>query len=444
MHTIRRSSLRAFTLACLSWVAFAQEDARHDPFEGMDPNGRIVRPELPADLPNPERWRYTPPGRIAPGGILRRFLVSSFFSPILFREDDIGTGGGIALTDTDFRNQNYQEFAGIVLSYTTEGQQAYTINWQRWLNHRELENGGIIREDRSILFGGLGYTKTLTRRFYGLGSRSHESAETSYTDERSRFGLGLRMTVPDPGDNLIVGGAIRFQHHELDRGRVSDVPSTNVAFPGAFRRGDDIAQLWIDVGAAYDSRDSLHQPYGGSRIGLAARTAALQTGGDLGGNVTFDAQTIVPVPPLFHRGGNGDEENPPTDVLALGIFIADSFGHLPFYDLPSLGGSGTLRGYTPNRFTDRAAAHGTVEYRFGVIPRGFRITERIRVERIGLALFYDFGTVGHGIDDLDDGRFLDSFGIGARVSFSREASFRVDYGISDEGGNLTIGFGNTL
>ena len=81
----------------------------YDPLRGMDPSGRIPKPQIPADIEHPERWRYTPPARIKPGNVVERFLVSSFISPIIFSEQDIGFGGGIALTDVDFRDQRYRE-----------------------------------------------------------------------------------------------------------------------------------------------------------------------------------------------------------------------------------------------------------------------------------------------------------------------------------------------
>jgi len=424
----------------------AQEQEREawDPFAGMDPNGRIERPPLPEDLAHPERWRYVPPGRIAPGNVLERFLVSSFISPVFFREKDIGTGGGFALTDIDFRNQGYRELANILVTYTSEGQQAYSIDWQRWLHVRRLPNGGVLREERSSIFGGAGYTKTLTRRFFGFGSETRAEDETSYTEERAQAGAGVWLSVPDPGDSLLFVAGMRLQHHELARGRVSGVPSTEQVFPATVADGDDVDQLWLDLGIAWDSRDSLHQPYHGSRVGLTTRTAAFQTGGMLGGTVAFDAQTVVPLPPFLHEGGDAREENPPTDVLALGLVVADTHGDLPFYSLPSLGGTNTLRGYIQNRFTDRAVAAGSLEYRFSLIPRGFDVTGPIRIERVGLTLFYDLGTVADGIEHLDDGRYLDSVGLGVRVGFSREATFRIDYGHSDEGGNLTISFGNAF
>ena len=95
------------TCSCLLPLAFAGPLAAqqqggppnpsvYDPLRGMDPDGRIPKPEIPQDVPHPERWRYTPEARMKPGNVFERFLVSSFISPIVFREEDIGFGGGVA------------------------------------------------------------------------------------------------------------------------------------------------------------------------------------------------------------------------------------------------------------------------------------------------------------------------------------------------------------
>lgn len=415
----------------------------YDPLRGLDPDGRIPKPIIPADVPHPERWRYTPPGRIKPGDVLDRFLVSSFLSPILFREEDIGFGGGFALTDVDFRNQRYREFANIVLTYSEEGQQAYRINWSRWLNVRELEGGGVLREERGRLYGRAGYEKTLTRRFFGFGSRTPKNAETSYTEELTAVGFGVRMSLPDPGSDWLLRADLQAEHHGLSRGRVSAVSSTELVFPNEVREGDGDDQLWLLLSAGYDTRDSLHQPYEGKRLGAFANLA-WQTGGDFGGTLGIEAQHVFALPPLLHRGAFGNEENPPTDVLAFGALLQDTVGDLPYYSLPTLGGTHTLRGFIQNRFTDRATTHFSAEYRIGLIPRGITFTDTIRIERIGLGIFYDCGTVAAGLEDLHDARFLDSYGFGLRIAFSREAVFRVDWGYGNEGVNFTLAFGNSF
>ena len=441
---MRRLLLRLTGATLLAAAAPAQETRSYDPQAGMDADGRIERPELPDDLKHPERWRYVPPGRIPPGNMFERFLITSFFSPLIFREQDIGTGGGVAVTDIDFRNQKHREFTSFTLTYTTEGQQAYNVFWKRWLNHRELPNGGIIREERSTMFGDVGYSRTLTRRFYGFGSRTPETNETSYTEEITHAGLGARISLPEAGDDLLLSTGIGYERHALSRGRVTGVPSTDDVYGSIFSEGDGVDQLWVSLGLSYDTRDSLHQPYEGFRVGFGSSTAVFQSDSRFGGVVGVDAQGIVPLPSLFHEGGNGSEENPPTDVLALAAFTTAAHGELPYYSLPTLGGSRTLRGYIENRFTGRAAAHASVEYRFTIVPRGVQLTDTIRIERFNLGLFYDFGTVADGIEELDDARYLDSYGVGLRFSFSRDASFRIDYGISDEGGNLIINFGNAF
>lgn len=441
--------VRALTvLLLLAGVALAQGEPErtYDPFRGMDESGRIPKPELPADLARPERWRYSPPARIKPGDLIDRFWVSSFVSPILFREEDIGVGGGLALTDIDFLGDNYRQFANVVTTYSAEGQQAYRFNWSRWLNHRELPGGGILREERGRLYARGGYSRTLTRRYFGLGSRTPETDETSYTEDFSQAGFGVRLPVPDDGSDWLARVDVDFQRRGLSSGRVSAVPSTNEYLPSfraAFEDGDGVDQLWLTKRLAWDTRDSLAQPYRGARVGLSAATA-WQRGGMWGSVVTLDAQKVLPVPPLLHDGGVGREENPPTDVVAIGCFVQDTVGELPFYSLPTLGGADTLRGFIQNRFTDRAAAHVAAEYRVILVERGYAFTDTIRIERVGAALFYDVGTVAGGWDGLDDGRLRSSYGAGLRIAFSREAVFRVDVGYGDEGSNLTIAFGNAF
>lgn len=437
-------ALVALFVLCAAQSVTAQEpNAPYDPFAGMDPNGRIPKPQLPDGLPNRDRWRYTPEGRMPPGNMFERFLVSSFFSPILFREEDIGVGGGVAITDLDFRNQRYREFANLVLTYSSEGQQAYTLFWARWLHHRDLPDGGIVREERGRLFAHAGYEKTLTRRFFGFGSRSALAAETSYTEETTGLGLGIRDSLFEPGGDWLYQAELNGEHHGLSSGRVKTLPSTEVLFPDLVADGDGDDLLWLTASLGHDTRDSIHQPYAGHRVALFAN-AALATGGETGAVYGAEARQYFALPPLLHHGADGDEENPPTDLLALAAFVEDTTGDLPYYSLPSLGGSATLRSFVANRFTDRAAAHGSAEYRFNVIPRGFAITRSIRVERLGLALFYDLGTVAPGLEDLDTARWHRSYGFGLRIAFAREAMFRVDIGYGDEGSNFTLAFGNSF
>jgi hypothetical protein len=407
----------------------------------MERSGRIPKVALPADVPHPERWRYIPEGRIKPGNIFERFLVSTFVAPQFFFEKDIGAGAGIAFTDIDFRTQRRQEFLGAFLSYTTEGQQKYRLIWRRWLLHRDLPEGGTIVEERNHLDAFGGYEKSLTRRFFGLGPNTRERDETSYIDEVLDLGARGEFTFPQTADNWIATIGARGEHHDLGRGRVSGHPTTNEVFPRLFAEGNHHNSLILSTGLRYDTRDSQHQPYSGWQVGVFADTPIWQSAGDVGTVATAYGNLAVPLPPLLHGGGDTREENPPTDTLALAAFVQTSAGELPYYERPSLGGGETLRGYIAHRFTGNSAWHATAEYRVVVIPRGFALTRTIRIERIGLALFYDVGTVADSLRKLPDARIHMSYGVGVRFSLERTALFRADVGFSRDEVNFTAGFG---
>lgn len=418
-----------------------REKAEYDPLAGIDRNGRIPKGELPDDIKNPKRWRYVPEGRIKPGNVLQRLFVSSFVIPLVFFEQDVGAGGGVAVTDIDFRHKRRREFAGTFVTYTTERQQRYTMIWQRWLHHRELDGGGVAFEERSFIRGRAGYSKTLTRRFYGLGPDTREDDETSYTDEVAGAQFLVQKSFPDPGDDWIYQVGFIGEHHNLSKGHVSNVPSTDEIFLDLFQEADDFDIFWLSALLRYDSRDSQHSPYKGGLIEVRIDAVPWQSGGGMAVISSLEGSWALKVPSLFHDGGDSEEEHPPTDVVAFDAKMHWTEGDLPYWALPSLGGKDTLRGYIENRFTDKSAWHAAAEYRFWFVPRGVRFTDAIRIERIGGALFYDIGTVANGLGALGSADIHDSCGVSLRASLERTALFRADLGFSDEGTNFTFTYG---
>jgi hypothetical protein len=421
--------------------ARAGDDDGWNPWQGMERNGRIPAVEKPS--PHPERWRYVPEGRIKPGNVFERFLISSFIAPFVFRDSDVGVGGGIALTDIDFREQRRQEFAGLFLSYTEEGQQAYTAVWQRWLHHREAPGGGIFQEERSFVRAAAGYRRTLTRRFFGFGDATGEGDETSYTDTTGFGALDLELALPHAADDWVGSVGVRTEWHDLGRGRVRNVPSTGQVFPDVIAAADGAWIGWLDTGLRWDTRDSQLLPYRGSVMGANVAFAPAQSKGDVGAVVTLEASHFLPVPGLFHHGGDAGEENPPTDTLAFHLETQATAGDLPFFALPTLGGP-LGRGFIAGRFRDQHLWVASAEYRFWVIPRGFALspwTPAVRVERLGLALFYDVGAVDDQWPRVFVAEPKHSGGVGVRITLERQAPFRVDVGFSGEGPQVSAGFG---
>jgi hypothetical protein len=412
-----------------------------DPFAGVDRNGRIPKVTLPVDLPNPSRWRYIPEGRLKPGNLFQRFLVSSFIAPFVFRSGDVGWGGGVALTDIDFRTQRRREFAGAFLSYTEKGQQNYSFVWRRWLNHRELPEGGVLVGERSFVRAFGGWSKTLTRRFYGFGAGTGGKDETSYSDRVYELDLGMQTTWPEPGDDLILRAGLRGEFHRLGSGSVGGKPDTKDEFSSLFNAADPTRIGWLSLGASWDTRDSQVNPYSGWEAGIDVDAALAQRDADLGAVWSFRGSKIFEVPGIFHDGGDSGEEHPPTDTLAFGAQAQLSSGDMPFFSRPTLGGARTLRGFIEGRFRGDASWTAGVEHRVWVITRGIPITDSIRIERIGVAGFYEIGSVaGDGVS-LFSSEAQHSYGFGLRATLERTAPFRLDFGFSKDGMNVTARFG---
>jgi len=423
--------------------AAPEVESVYDPYRGMDRDGRIPEVDKAAFVPNPERWRYIPEGRIKPGNPFQRFLVSSFALPIFFHNADVGTGFGIGLTDIDFREQRRREFLGGFFSYTTEGQQSYVLRWRRWLKHLDLPEGGVLQEERSFLSAGGGYRKTLTRRYFGIGPATNEDDESSYSDEVAFLDLGLSHSLPGRFDDFVAELALRGEGHWLDHGRVGGHPSMETVpdFAFLFGEAEEIALGWLGTGLRWDTRDSQRNPYRGTAIGGTVDAALAQTDGHVGAVYTIFADQVFPIWPLFHDGGTADEENPPTDTLAFHFESRLSSGDLPFFARPTLGGSEIQRGYIEGRWRDDAVWTAAAEYRFWLIPRGFPVWRHIRVERVGAAVFYEVGGVGENGYALFHESLVQSYGVSARLTVERAAIFRADFGFSDEGFNFSAGFG---
>lgn len=420
-----------------------QKEEAFDPWQGIDPNGRIPKVEKPEGLEHPERWRYIPEGRIPPGNPFSRFLISSFIAPFVFRDTDVGFGGGIAITDIDFRHQRRREFGALFASYSVKGQQSYTGVWRRWLNQIEAPEGGIFQEERSFVGAAVGYRKILTRRFYGFGASTSEGDESSYTDQTAFARASIQKALRHPGDDLVGSLSLLGEWHDLGDGKVGGAPSTGDEFPRIFASAEPSWLVWLGGELRYDTRDSQVLPYRGFDVGGRIDAALLQNAWEVGAILSAFATKVFPLPPLLHRGGDSEEEHRPTDTIAFALVTRGTAGDLPFFSLPSLGGSDTLRGYIEGRFRDRASWHLAGEYRFWVLPRGFRIpfTKALRVERVGLALFAETGSVDDDWWGLFTSKVRASGGVGLRLTLERSAPFRVDVGFSSEGIEVTAGYG---
>jgi hypothetical protein len=114
--------------------------------------------------------------------------------------------------------------------------------------------------------------------------------------------------------------------------------------------------------------------------------------------------------------------------------VADDGQDIPFYLLPTLGGSHSIRGYRVQRFRDRNSLLLQAEYRFGLN------------DFMSAALFYDAGKMTFDREDLwnrDD--FRDDYGFSLRFGFMSLAALRAEVVFGgDEGTVFALRFGDVF
>jgi outer membrane protein assembly factor BamA len=136
-----------------------------------------------------------------------------------------------------------------------------------------------------------------------------------------------------------------------------------------------------------------------------------------GGNFSYwkysaDLQEFVPVSSdhrkviVFRAGVETNQEK--------------SGGIVPFFDLPTIGGHSTLRGFVSNRFTDKSAMNASVEYRYRIW------------HYMDWALFADTGQVAPEIGDFSLDRL--HTGYGARIIVRAGEHSAVSFDVAQNGG----------
>jgi hypothetical protein len=95
---------------------------------------------------------------------------------------------------------------------------------------------------------------------------------------------------------------------------------------------------------------------------------------------------------------------------------------VPFFELPSLGGSRLLRGYATERFRDRIAALASLDYQWDLS------------QLFSVRLFTDVGRVYASADDLDLGGLRVGYGIGLDAHSRNSFALRTSLASSIDGG----------
>jgi hypothetical protein len=203
---------------------------------------------------------------------------------------------------------------------------------------------------------------------------------------------------------------------DRERGTSSDGPMLEDVFTPV-PMFDDYRAGYAELGLRYDSRHarSQWQPQGLSSTGsllLAYGGRAMLDPGSSFWRYGLDAQHYVTI-------GSGPR------VIALRLqaeAITGEREEVPFTELPSLGGRAKLRGYPLDRFRDRVAAVGTLEYQWDLS------------RALYTSLFVDVGRVYPALDDLSLDDLRCGYGISLEAHSRNSMVARVSMASSIDGG----------
>ena len=313
-----------------------------------------------------------------------------------------GFGGGGTYT-FNAGKPNRLQFLGLA---TFKGYQEFGIKWDS-----ATLAGSLIAESS--------YQWRPDENFYGLG---HDSVRNKH----SMFALrqawaGLRWEYPVKG--RVRGGAL------YRTAWISALPSSNPLYssPDAFFSNLNGYGTQTRLGSAgiYFDMNGLRSEY---QLGGATHFGASYQHG-LGNSslsyFTYETQLEGKLPISRESSAFVGQAN-----FELTRERHDS-SPIPFYMLPHIGGSSTLRGFALDRFYGRNLALLSLEYRYRIHPF------------IQVIPFFDEGQIFDRTEDLSWLNWHRNYGLGFRFRSATGGTFlRLEYGRSNEGSEIHIVFGD--
>ena len=299
--------------------------------------------------------------------------------------------------------------ASMAMSWRRYSMMQARITWPRLLNDRVSAGGQIKYQDFTQI------------DYFGIGGDSLKDDRTDYrlTDVDV---LGFATVHATPWLSITGRSGVL--------GRVHGGPGLSTLYPSTGTRFDERSApgltrqpsyLHTDVAVDVDTRDVPGYPARGGRYRLSMAAFHDQDFAQFSfRRVEADAAQYVPLgrSVLSLRG-------------RMGVSQTGAGQEIPFYMLPALGGSSSLRGYLDYRFRDRDLLLVDAEYRWPI------------ARRIDAAVFYDAGTVAPGAGDLTRHLTAD-YGLGVRLHSATHLLARLDVARGREGTRALLSFSAPL
>ncbi len=301
--------------------------------------------------------------------------------------------------------------------YPTASSQLYTVGSYSEHTNRELK----ARYENPALMDGTVYLRAEmynnvngSKRFFGLGPQSVESNESGYTANNSvesvrigvNFARSWRATFGQ-----------RFRRTATEDNIIPDIPDAATQFPGLPGVGTQRTSA-LEFRLLWDTRDLPITPSRGSSGELFAET----TSGNLGSDSEF-----------IRYGLEGKHlfawKSPKHRTIVHSLYEWANGPDIPFYELPSLGGRETLRGYGEGRFVDRGRFVFNVEHRITMASLALMGIQT----NFEVAPFFDIGSVFPTLPEAQSKNFRPVYGGAFRAAVKPNVVGDVEVGVGQEG-----------
>ncbi|HBP86456.1 MAG TPA: hypothetical protein DD706_02025 [Nitrospiraceae bacterium] len=298
-----------------------------------------------------------------------------------------------------------------ILSYSTKVQRDID------LSYKNVGAGG----GRYILAGRASWFKNPFRRFFGIGSQTNESDETSYTSKEILVDLTAGIHL---AQDIALMWSERYHQVRVDDGIINTLPHIQEDFPNTNGIGGaDI--LGHKLTFRYDTRDRQLISTQGTYLNVSVEWNQnfKQQPVTNWWRTTIDARHLVP---HFHNR-----------LVFVSHLYADTVngGTPPFYERPTLGGEDSLRAFGRSRFIDSTALVINLEER--VLIRQQKIFGYLL--NFQVAPFIDIGRVGSHFSSNTILHPQVNPGIGFRFLARPHIVGRVDVAYGKDGVNVYAG-----
>lgn len=295
-------------------------------------------------------------------------------------------------------------------SYSTETNRELKIRYQ---DTAFLEGRAFIRAE--------GYSSSDgSPRFFGVGPGTHSQDEAGYTakDRGGRFAVGVNFL-----QSWRASGGLRYRRLGVDSNIVPEVSDLSKKFP-------DLPGLAIENTVAHEVRllwDTRDFPVTPSR-GSSGEFFFEKTNGAFGSDADFIRYGLEGKRFFLWR-------NPKQVTVVHGLYEWANGPQIPFYELPSLGGRETLRGFGDGRLADRGRLLFNLEQRVTVASLSLMGVQT----QFEVAPFFDLGTVFPTLPQIRRKDLRPVYGLAFRAAVKPNVVGAVDVGIGKEGSAVFVG-----